>query len=220
MTVCSAKYWRISISIRPLHATTTSSLTIRIHQLLGPTSAYYTAFSDDAHALPNTVTPTPYDMSNHHTPHTEMPRGPQPSSQGWSYPGTNEREYGSDYPMDEYSEQNPQGMSDLQKRSLRSFPFAFGTKSHGKRPGKGSPSSSPTPDQLPCRLCQKLTPSHIIEHWGGFCCERHRTQWMCSPTPDQLPCRLCHKLTPRHIIEHWGGFCCERHKTQWNAVYG
>jgi len=170
--------------------------------------------------LPNTVTPTPYDMSNHHTPHTEMPRGPQPSSQGWSYPGTNEREYGSDYPMDEYSEQNPQGMSDLQKRSLRSFPFAFGTKSHGKRPGKGSPSSSPTPDQLPCRLCQKLTPSHIIEHWGGFCCERHRTQWMCSPTPDQLPCRLCHKLTPRHIIEHWGGFCCERHKTQWNAVYG
>lgn len=125
-----------------------------------------------------TITPSmSYDMSHHPPSRSEMSRWPQPSSQSGSYFDVDEGEDDSSDPDGEDLEQSPESMSDLQKRSQASFPFAS-RKSHGRRPGKGSPGGSPASDQLPCRLCRKLSPRHIIEHWGGFCRETHRTQWM------------------------------------------
>ncbi|KAI0273207.1 hypothetical protein BGY98DRAFT_120670 [Russula aff. rugulosa BPL654] len=124
---------------------------------------------------PNTSPSMPYDMSRYPLPHSEMSGGPQPSSQrghSWSYLDVNEGEGDSS----DFSDGDPEQGPEAQKRSPPSIPFA-----DGRRPKKGSPSGpsgSPAPDQLPCRLCQRLSPRHVIEHWRGFCSESHRTQWM------------------------------------------
>jgi len=134
---------------------------------------------------PDIAPSMPYDMSTHHPSHSEMHGGPQPSSQTRSYLDANEG-------RDDWSgssggdlEQNPEGMNDLQRRSAISHPFAGIIPNRSRKPYPWRPKKgSPTPDQLPCRLCQKLSPRHIIEHFGGFCCERHRTQWRAVHEPD------------------------------------
>ena len=44
-------------------------------------------------------------------------------------------------------------------------------------PSAGRPATQrPAPD-LPCRLCERMTPRTIYDSFGGFCKERHRKEW-------------------------------------------
>jgi len=133
----------------------------------------------------NTAPSMRYDSSPPNTMHSpsysQMSGGPQSigTSQSRNYREANEREEDSSDFYGGVPEQDPERKSNLQKRSPPSFPFAVGGRPHGRRPSKGSGSSSASPmsDQLPCGFCRKMSPREVVERLGGFCSERHRWQW-------------------------------------------
>ncbi|KAF8491357.1 hypothetical protein F5888DRAFT_1807515 [Russula emetica] len=91
---------------------------------------------------PNIAQSMPYDMSPHSPSRSEMSGGPQASSQSWSYLDVNEGEDDSSDFSGGDLEQSSESMSDFQKRSPPSFPFAASRKSREslalrKAPRKG-----------------------------------------------------------------------------------